>query len=398
MAETKLPFISREENRHGTPVVFVRRNGRRIRIHEPEGTPAFARAYAEAVESLGEPPSKRRKPTSDLPVYPKGTLGWLGVQYFASRGKDEFMSLDNDSRRARRNSLEKDCFTVALSDDDPEHMGFCPFKYLSGQKMKRMIEAADGPGARTNRRKHLSALCAWGVENNHLPSNPVRDIKSGRAEATDGYYTWQIPDVQQFLAFHSGAARRSRKARLALGLLLFSGSRRQDMVTLGKQHCRGSVPDQIGDWISYVPKKTIKKRRTMVQKPLLPVLKKIITESWDILGAMTFLITEQGKPFTAAGFGNWFRDRCDEADLQQCTAHGLKKAGATIAAENRATVHELMAMFDWSSPRMAEVYTRKAEQKRLAGGAMGLISLDRIVNEDCRTEPDAVVAHAQKSS
>lgn len=395
--ETDLPYLSREPDRHGNDRIYVRRNGKRIRIKEQEGTTAFVKAYDRAIDRLGEPPSKRRKPTSDLPTYPRDTLGWLGVQYLASRGKDEFLSLDKDSRRARRNSLEKDCFTVAHSDDDPEPMGFCPLKYLSAQKMKRMIEAADGPGARTNRRKHLSALCAWGVEHNHLPSNPVRDIKAGRAEATNGYYTWEIPDVRQFLAFHSGKTLRARKARLALGLLLFSGSRRQDMVTFGKQHCRGPVPDQLGDWISYVPKKTIKKRRTMVQKPLLPVLKKIITESWDILGAMTFLITEQGKPFTAAGFGNWFRDRCDEAGLPQCTAHGLKKAGATIAAENRATIHELMAMFDWSSPRMAEVYTKKAEQKRLAGGAMGLISLDRIANEDCRTTEPGVVAPAKIS-
>ena len=63
--------------------------------------------------------------------------------------------------------------------------------------------------------------------------------------------------------------------------------------------------------------------------------------------AMTFLQTEYGKPFTEAGFGNWFRDRCDEAGLPQCTAHGLKKASATIAAENGATTRQLMAMFDW---------------------------------------------------
>jgi hypothetical protein len=37
---------------------------------------------------------------------------------------------------------------------------------------------------------------------------------------------------------------------------------------------------------------------------------------------LTFLVTEQGKPFTAAGFGNWFRDRCDEAGLTHCAAHG----------------------------------------------------------------------------
>jgi hypothetical protein len=51
-------------------------------------------------------------------------------------------------------------------------------------------------------------------------------------------------------------------------------------------------------------------------------------------GDLTFLVTKHGKPFTANGFGNWFRDRCDEARLPQCSAHGLRKAGATIAAEN----------------------------------------------------------------
>jgi hypothetical protein len=113
---------------------------------------------------------------------------------------------------------------------------------------------------------------------------------------------------------------------------------------------------------------------------------------------MTFLETAHGKPFSEAGFGNWFRDRCDEAGLPQCTAHGLKKAGATIAAENGATTRQLMAMFDWDTPEMAEVYTRAAEQKRLAGEGMFLITLERRENENCRTsEPDAV-APAEKAS
>jgi hypothetical protein len=55
---------------------------------------------------------------------------------------------------------------------------------------------------------------------------------------------------------------------------------------------------------------------------------------------------------------------------------------------NRATIRQLMAMFGWDSPRTAEVYTRAAEQKRLAGGAMFLIALER-GNGDCRT-PAAV--------
>jgi integrase len=371
--ETDLPYLSRDPDRHGNDRIYVRRNGKRIRIREPEGTAAFAKAYDAAVDKLGPTPSKR----PDGPqTHAKGTLGALGALYF--KDKTDFLTLDPDSQRARRNDLEA-AFAVPHTDDDADPMGNCPLKHFTAKKAKRLIEAKDGDGARTNRRKHLSALCAWGVENNYLPSNPVRDIKAGRAVKTGGYYTWVIPDVQQFLTHHSAMTLKARKARLALGLLLFSGTRRQDMVTLGKQNCRGTTPGELGEWIRYVPKKTLKKRADAVQKPLLPVLRELIAAS--PCGALTFLETAQGKPFTEAGFGNWFRDRCDEAGLPQCTAHGLKKCGATIAAENGASDRQLMAMFDWDSPKMAHVYTKAAEQKRLAGDAMFLISLDRKEND-----------------
>jgi hypothetical protein len=41
MKSVELPFLSVEHNRHGDQVVFVRRGGRRIRIREKPGTPAF---------------------------------------------------------------------------------------------------------------------------------------------------------------------------------------------------------------------------------------------------------------------------------------------------------------------------------------------------------------------
>ena len=47
-------------------------------------------------------------------------------------------------------------------------------------------------------------------------------------------------------------------------------------------------------------------------------------------------------------------------------AHGLRKAGATIAAENGASDRQLMAMFGWATARQAGVYTRKASSKTLA--------------------------------
>ncbi len=57
---------------------------------------------------------------------------------------------------------------------------------------------------------------------------------------------------------------------------------------------------------------------------------------------------------------------CDKAELIHCTMHGLRKAAATIAAENGATDDELMAIFGWTAKQQTTLYTRRASRKRLA--------------------------------
>ena len=47
----------------------------------------------------------------------------------------------------------------------------------------------------------------------------------------------------------------------------------------------------------------------------------------------TFLVTDQGMAFTPAGFGNRFRDRCNEAGIPVgYSAHGIRKYAATLRA------------------------------------------------------------------
>jgi integrase len=72
------------------------------------------------------------------------------------------------------------------------------------------------------------------------------------------------------------------------------------------------------------------------------------------------------------GFGNWFSDACRAAGCPG-SAHGLRKAGATRAAENGASERQLMAIFGWSTSKMATHYTRSAEKKRLAMSAVDLL-------------------------
>jgi integrase len=88
---------------------------------------------------------------------------------------------------------------------------------------------------------------------------------------------------------------------------------------------------------------------------------------------LTFLVTELGRPFSAKGFGNWFRNRCDEAGLPHCTFHGLRKAGATRLADAGCSEHEIAAWGGWKSLSEVQRYTKAASQKRLASAGLAKI-------------------------
>ena len=78
------------------------------------------------------------------------------------------------------------------------------------------------------------------------------------------------------------------------------------------------------------------------------------------------------------------------AGLPHCTAHGLRKAGATFAAEQGATEHQLMAIYGWDSPKQAALYTRAADRKRLIKDAMALVDPNYKANES--VPPERTVA------
>jgi integrase len=102
--------------------------------------------------------------------------------------------------------------------------------------------------------------------------------------------------------------------------------------------------------------------------PIHATLAAIITETPS--DHLTLLTTQTGKPFSAAGFGNWFHDRCNEAGLSDYSAHGLRKAAARRLAEARCAMHEIAAITGHASLSEVQRYTKAADQKRLALSAM----------------------------
>jgi integrase len=288
-----------------------------------------------------------------------GTLGWLAAAYFAAV---EFTGLPAVSQSTRRGILEA-CLREPLKPNSTDRLALCPLSLLSAAHIRMLRDRrSDKPGAANNRLKYMSSMFSWAVERNLIRANPARDVKPLRYQS-DGFHTWSPSEVRQFEVRHPNGT----KARLALALMLYLGVRRSDAVTLGRQHVRDGV-------IRFVPIKTRRSKMQAIEIPILPELARIIEACPS--GALTFLVTERGKPFTANGFGNWFRDRCNEAGLPQCSAHGLRKAGATIMAERGATDRQLMAIFGWETSQQATTYTASANRKRLAAEAARLMASD----------------------
>jgi integrase len=186
---------------------------------------------------------------------------------------------------------------------------------------------------------------------------------------TKGHHSWTLEEVEQFENRHPIGT----KARLAMALLLYTSWRREDAVRLGPQHIvEMTKPDGTPEKrIRYRQAKNEARNPVDMDVPLHPDLEEVIMATPS--GHLTFLVTAYGKPFTPAGFGGWFRDQCDQANLRHCSAHGLRKATAARLAERGASAHEIMAWTGLRTLTEAERYTRAARQAKLADAALNKI-------------------------
>jgi integrase len=368
-----LKYLYEDVDRHGKVRVYFRRKGqRKINLRAPFGTEEFLEQYRQAY--AGQLTTIASK--SDAPRNAPGSLRSLIEQYYHSA---EFRGLDERTQYVRRLILDGLC-AEPLNAEDPntQTTGAARFSLMEPKHVRKIRDRkSKTPEAANSRVKALRQVFKWAIDAGHSKVNPAKDVPYLNS-GSQGFHAWTTEEVQRFATRHPIGT----KPGLAFALLLLTGQRRSDVVLFGKQHVRDprSVAKNLrdihpGNWLHFTQQKNRNRKPVTLMIPLLLELEEIIAAS--PCGDLTFLVTAFGKPFTSAGFGNWFRERCDEAGLPNCTAHGLRKAGATIAAENGASERQLMAIFGWQTSKQAVLYTRAAEQKVLAGGAMALLSINR---------------------
>jgi integrase len=343
MPRKRPAFVIREKNRHGNWRWYFRKKGTpRVRLPDEYGTEEFWAAYNAAL--TGQAVEKPRPASS-------GTLEWLVKRYMASA---HYVCLAETTQRSRGSFYRGVC----------KKSGHIDFRRITKKKIQEAMDArAKTPYAANNFLVAMSVLFDWAVKNEFVTDNPCQKVTPIKVKSA-GYHTWTMEEVEQYRARHPLGTRQ----RLAVDLLLFTGLRISDAILAGRQHVRDGVLTI-----------TTGKTGTVVSVPIFPELRRSIDATKT--GTLTFLVGARGRPFTSSfTFGAWFRKACDDAGLTHCTAHGLRKAGATIAANSGATVHELMAMFGWSRSSMAEIYTKKADRARLARAAAERIANAQVSN------------------
>ncbi len=339
-------FLVEDVDRHGNVRIYFRRKGQpKIRLTERPGTPAFDAEYQRAFSGELKSPSASRQ----IAAMPQ-TMRWLCEQYYASA---TFQSLAPSTRKVRRGILESIC----------QRSGDFRFSTMEARHVAKLRdEKAAFPEAANNRVKALRQLFAWAnsPEYGYATKNPARDVARLRSNNPDGIRAWSEADAGRYEARHPIGT----KARLAFDLLLYTGVRRSDVVRLGPQMERDGK-------LVFNETKGSARIVKAHELPILPPLRQSIDATQ--IGHLVYLVTAFGQPRSAKAFGNWFKKRCREAGLEDLSAHGLRKLGAQRCAEAGASEHQLMALFGWSSPQQAALYTKKANRAKLEAAAAPLL-------------------------
>jgi integrase len=339
-------------DRHGNVRIYFRGKGRRkVRIRGTPWTPEFMAVLGAAKDDATTALS-----TPSRALTPE-TWRWLCVKYFSESA--DYKRLDQRTQRVRRMILER-TFGEPIAPGSSKLYGDFPLSKMTADAVEVLRDRKIGaPEAANSRVKAIRQVFKFGVRKKLAPANPAREVEYFKSAST-GFHTWDVDDVRRYEERHPVGT----KARLALALLLFTGQRRSDVIRFGKQHVSGGK-------LAFTQFKGRNRKPKSLILPILPVLQQIIDRT--VCGDSTFLVNDWARPFTDGGFGNKFRDWCDQAGLRHCSAHGLRKAGATIAANNGASSRQLMAIFGWDTLKEAERYTRGADQKRLAQDAMHML-------------------------
>lgn len=350
MRRRMLPkHVSSYINQHGKEQYRYRCKGHKTRYFKSElGTDAFLAELAEFRNG------SRVEPAADRTV--PGTIHDLCSRYYRSG------DFSGSATTRKKNRAILDGFRSKHGDKRVCAVEWDHLDAIIAAKAK------EHPAAAKNLRKQLKRLFKFALKKKMRKDNPMdltAPVKGKKRPS--GWPSWSEAHIAQYRAFYPIGT----KQRLALELILWTDQRKGDAISLGQK-------DILNGRFVIEQEKTGTALEVKVSTQLLAAI-----AAMPVVGKDTFLVTQYGKPFTSAGFGNRFREWCDKAGLRGLSSHGLRKAGARRAADLGASQQQLKAMGGWKNDREVAGYVESANQRALADTAIDMVSAwEMAIGED----------------
>jgi integrase len=263
MPRPRPPYLQRHRTQHGRVVWYVRiGRGSRTRIRAPFGTPEFDAEYQAALTGKPRP----RKTGTEA-----GSLAWLIERY---RETTAWGDLSLATRRNRENHFRRIIKTA----------GHQPIRALAGTHIAAGRDSRAGtPAQARNFLDAMRGLFKWAKEAKHVTVDPTVGVKNPKRRKGPGFPVWTEEDA----AAYDKRWPIGTKERVWRDVLFYTGLRRGDAVTLGRQHVRDNIATL----------RTEKSQGEMIVSiPILPILQQTLNAGPT--GELAFICGKNGKPLT----------------------------------------------------------------------------------------------------
>ncbi|PTM54862.1 tyrosine-type recombinase/integrase [Phreatobacter oligotrophus] len=353
MVEPPRPYLSSFKDRHGTFRWRFRRGGRSVYLAGQPGEPAFEAEYEALITG-------QRRKIADMRPLPGATVPRSFRAAWRIAQKDPVWLRNTPETRARHAAIVEAFLTAKVSADADLTWADVPVEDLKRRHVKAILaERADTPHAARHLLTRIRQMIVAAMDEEWIEHDPTHKI-SWRPEYK-GWRAWTDAERQAFERHWPVGTT----PRLVYALAIWQGHRRSDIARL--------KPDDIaGDLVRLQQKKTGK----VIQLPIVSMLREVLAAT-DLTGK-TVLRTKYGDPFSAKSLTGHMAVWTKAAGLPPgCTIHGLRKTLGKLMAEGGASTRELMDVLGHDDINHAELYSREAEQVRMA--RQGLEAAERVV-------------------
>lgn len=222
------------------------------------------------------------------------------------------------------------------------------------------IATTRGPGAAKGFLRASSALFNWAVDREWIEHSPVTRIKTAPSKALRA---WTRDEADAALADLPEHLRRV----VILGL--YTGQRRGDLI---------SMP-----WTAYDGETIRLTQQKTGEKMVIPchAALKAELDQWQAQWKdandtdLTILRDGHGKPWQPTLLSHYLPEALARIGLPRgLNVHGLRKLAAANLADAGCSTHEIAAVTGHRTLAMVQLYTRSADQERLASAAIVRLS------------------------